>query len=388
MTGRPTVAEVDLVAIRDNAETVRGRLGPGVRLVAVVKADGYGHGAGPVARAALAGGAEALSVALAEEGASLRAQGIDAPILVMGPTLGAQAAIALQAGLETTIYDSVSARLLAEAAEREGVRAPVLLKVDTGMGRIGVAHDGGVLDMALDLVRQPSLHLVGLMTHLASADAADPQSALRQWARFLDVVDALRRAGIEVPFVHGANSAAALRWPGMQGSQVRVGIALYGIAPDPVSVQLKPALSLRSAVAQVKRVGPGFPVGYGETFVSEDEAVLATVPVGYADGYRRAFSNRGRALVGGAWARVAGRVSMDQTVFALPGTASVAVGDPVVLMGAVGAEAVSALDWAGWADTIPYEVLCGIGPRVPRVYRIREEGRPAASVDADFLASL
>lgn len=382
------MAEVDLVAIRDNAHAVRGHLGPGVRLMAVVKANAYGHGAGPVARAALAGGAGALAVALAEEGATLRAEGVDAPILVMGPTLGGQAAIALRADLETTIYDVASAKLLAEAAAREGVRASVHLKVDTGMGRIGVAHDGPVLDLASEIVRQPSLRLVGLMTHLASADSADSGSAERQWSRFLDVVEALRRAGIEVPFVHGANSAAALRWPGMQGSQVRVGIALYGIVPGPAPARLRPALSLTSAVAQVKRVGPGFRVGYGETFATADEAVLVTVPVGYADGYRRAFSNRARALVGGTWAQAAGRVSMDQTVFALPKTASVAVGDPVVLLGAAGGEAVTAEDWAAWADTIPYEILCGIGPRVPRVYRIGEQWRAAASVDAEFLASL
>jgi alanine racemase len=260
--------------------------------------------------------------------------------------------------------------------------------VDTGMGRIGVPHDGPVLQLAAAVLAHPHLRLEGLMTHLASADDLDGSSAERQWSIFLDVVETLRRQGVQVPFVHGANSAATLRWPGMHGDQVRVGLALYGTAPGPGPADLHPALTVRSAVAQVKHVGPGFAVGYGETFRTKAPAVLVTVPIGYADGYRRALSNQGEALIAGLRARVAGRVSMDQTVFVLPDGADVRVGDEVVLLGQGPGGAVTAADWAAWADTIPYEVFCGLSARVPRVYRIGAEIRHQGAIDANFWAGL
>lgn len=386
--GRPTRVEVDLGAIRDNAARMVRLLSPGTRLLAVVKANGYGHGAVPVARAALAGGASALGVAIAEEGVELRAAGITVPILVLGPMLAEQARMAVEAALEVTVYDEASVRLVAEAAESAGRQVLVHLKVDTGMGRLGVPPDGAVRALLSAIEDRHGLRLHGLMTHLASADEPDGRSAEQQWSRFLDVVDAVRQSGAAVPFIHGANSAATLRWPGMHGNQVRVGLALYGVAPGPKPFPLQSALSVASAVAQVKAVGPGFKVGYGETFSTTGPSCLATVPIGYADGYRRAFSNRAEAYIGQHRARVAGRVSMDQTVFVLPADARVAVGDPVMLLGRTDAGILSAETWAGWADTIPYEVFTGLGPRMPRVYRIGSETRSEGGVDANFLARL
>lgn len=386
--GRPTVAEVNLDALAYNVRRVRARLAPRTRLWAVVKADAYGHGALPVARAALHCGADGLAVALAEEGAALRDAGVEAPILVLGATFPDQMDAVASRQLDCMVFDAATARDLGRHARRHNTRVRVHLKVDTGMARLGIPWDGAVVETASAIVAEPGLELYGLATHFASADAADGSDTRVQWERFLEVAERLRRAGMEVAVRHAANSAAAWRWPGMQADAVRVGIALYGVAPVPEADDLRPVLTVTTRVAQVKRVTGGVRVGYGGTFVTPGPLCLATIPIGYADGYRRGLSNRGDALVLGQRARVAGRVSMDQTVLALPAAAAVEPGDPVVLLGSMGTEAVWAEDWAQWLDTIPYEVLTGLSARVPRVYRVGDEIRRAAAVDADFLRSL
>jgi len=383
--GRPTVAEVDLDAVGQHVRIYRERVGRKTAVWAVVKADGYGHGAVPVSRAALGAGAEGLVVALAEEGVALRRAGIAAPILVLGAHWGRQPEWIATYGLEAAVVDLGSAHRLSAAAQATGRPIPVHIKIDTGMGRVGFLWDGPVVDQVSQVLRLPGLVPAGLMTHLAQADDPDPMPTVRQWERFLDVVDGLRRAGMEVPRVHAANSAAGWRFPGMAADLIRLGIALYGLAPGPDGPPLRPAMTVRSAVVQVKRVAAGFSVGYGATYQTPGPTTLATVPMGYADGLRRGLSNRGAVLVGGQRAAIVGRVSMDQIVVAVPDHVPVAPGDPVVLLGSQGEASITADDWARWLGTIHYEVVTGISPRVPRVYRVG--GRLVAGADVEAALS-
>lgn len=371
--GRPTVAVVDLGAIRANVRVVKAAISPGTALWAVVKADAYGHGAVAVARAALQAGADHLAVALPEEGALLRRAGVTARILVMGALLPHQLGAVVADGLESIAFSRDHVRDLAAEVERQGTTAAVHLKLDTGMGRVGIPSRGpadvwAVVALAREIARgAPALRWAGIMTHLAGADDPEPASVERQYDRLLRVVSELSRNGLHAP-VHLSNSAAALRFPGLNADGVRVGLALYGLVPYPGAPALTPAMTLVSAVTMVKRVDAGFAVGYGHTYRTPSPAQIVTVAAGYADGVRRGLSNRGEALVAGRRVPMVGRVSMDQLTLSVPLKVPVAVGDPVVLLGRQGGAAVTAEDWAGWLDTISYEVVCGISGRVPRLY--------------------
>jgi alanine racemase len=387
-TGRPTLLEVNLRAIARNVAAIRGVLSPATRLMAVVKADAYGHGAVPVARAVLKAGADALGVALAEEGAELRQAGVAAPILVLGATTADQAEWVAEYGLEATVWDVETAHHLSRRAQDRRVTVPVHIKIDTGMGRVGMPADGPVVELVERISRLPGIRVEGLMSHLADADHPDPTYTARQYRRFLGVAESLRRAGIEIPTHHLANSAGALRFPGIQMDMVRVGLALYGMDPYPGAMRLEPALTLKTRVVMVKRVPAGFAVGYGHTFVTPEPMVLATIPIGYADGYRRGLSNKGVALLHGRRVAVVGRVSMDQTVLGLPPDLDAAVGDEVVLLGEQGDDRITAEEWATWLGTITYEVATGFSRRVPRRYRVGPRVVPGPLVDEDLLEAL
>ena len=368
MTGpeRATHALVRLAAIRANVQVVRRALAPNTRLWAVVKANAYGHGAVPVARAVLEAGADALAVALPEEGWELRRAGVASRILVLGPILPEQAVSVVGADLEAIVFSAPVIEALARAASEAGRQVRVHLKVDTGMGRVG-ARPEDVPTLAERIAAESALRGVGLMTHLADADHDDPEWTRAQYRQLVRVVEGLRRQGWSPP-VHAANSAGALRFPGLQADGVRVGLALYGVSPWAGAPPLHPALTLQSVVTMVKAVPAGFRVGYGHSYQAPAPLTIATVAAGYADGVRRGLSNRGAAIVAGHRVPIVGRVSMDQLTLGVPLGVPVRVGDPVVLLGRQGALEVSAQDWAAWLDTIPYEVLCGIGARVPRVY--------------------
>lgn len=369
MTGatRRTEAVISLAAVAANVRAVRAALAPGTMLWAVVKANAYGHGAVPVALAALRAGADALAVALPEEGWALRRAGIASRILVLGPILPEQAGGVVSADLEAIAFSPPVIDALGAAAQVAGRRVAVHLKVDTGMGRVGAAPQD-VPALAERLGRWRSIEWAGLMTHLSDADHEDATWTGEQYRQLLRVVERLRQRGWSVP-VHAANSAAALRFPGLQADGVRAGLALYGLEPWPGAPPLSPAMELTSVVTMVKPVPRGFAVGYGHTYRAPAPQQIATVAAGYADGVRRALSNRGAALVGGLRAPIVGRISMDQLTLAVPLAAPVHVGDPVVLLGRQGSEAIRAGDWAEWLGTISYEVVCGISDRVPRVYR-------------------
>jgi alanine racemase len=337
--------------------------------MAVVKANAYGHGDIPVARAALEAGATWLGVALVEEGIRLREGGIDAAILVLTEFPPGSQKEALTAGLTPTLYSEEGVASVAEAAATLGRACPVHVKIDTGMHRVGLAPEA-----APDLCRrvlEAGLDLEGVWTHLAVAEEPDHPSTRVQLDRFRRALGSLAEAGIRPRYRHAANSAAVLGLPQSHLDLVRVGIALYGVLPGPAlegKADLRPAMSLRSRVALVKRVAAGEGVSYGLTYRLERESTVATVPVGYADGYHRAASGRAEVLIGGRRYPVAGTVTMDQITVDC-GDDPIRAGDEVVLFGAQGGERIRAEEVAGWAGTIGYEVVCAVSDRVPREYR-------------------
>jgi alanine racemase len=359
---------VNLAAIERNVLRLRDGLTPGTRLCAVVKADAYGHGAGPVAHAVLAAGAGSLAVATAQEAGELRRAGIGAPILVMGALSADELGEAVAARAELVAWDErFVARVLA-CAQRTPVRLHV--KLDTGMGRFGTRDRRRALSLARAILEaRPVLELAGAMTHFATADG-DQEFVAEQLARFDPFVDELR-AIVPAITAHAANSAATLRTPASHYEMVRCGIALYGCDPmneDPIPLTLEPALSLSSYVAAVKLARAGDSAGYGRRFVAGADTWIATLPIGYADGIPRALSNNCDVLIGSRRYPLVGTVSMDNITVDLGDEPLVELGTQATLIGIDGAQRQTAEDLARRLDTINYEVVCGISRRVPRFY--------------------
>ncbi len=364
--GRPTWAEIDLGALKQNARALKGRIGDGSQLLAVVKANAYGHGAPAVARAALEGGASRLGVACSDEGVELRLAGIEAPILILGYTAPGEAEKAVRHGLTPTVNSLQQAEAVAVASRRLGRSTPVHLKVDTGLNRFGLDR-AGVMDLARAIEHMPSLLLEGAYTHFACADEADKSFTWRQFEEFMAVAQVL-----DVPIRHVANSAAILDLPEMNLDMVRAGIALYGHYPSPVvsrATPLVPVLSLKSRVARIREIAECETVSYGRTWSAPCRCAIALAPCGYADGLPRLLSNRGSMLVGGRRAPIVGRICMDLAMIDVTGIDGVSEGDELVVIGAQGQESIGVDEVAGQAGTISYEILCGVSRRVPRVYR-------------------
>ncbi len=363
---RATRAIVDLSAIAANVAGVRKRVGPSPHVMAVVKADGYGHGAVAVARAALASGADWLGVALPEEGEELRRAGIMGPILVLGLIQPEEACKVVEAGLDQAVASEELVAAVGRAAARVGKVIHVHLKVETGMGRIGVAP-GEAVPLARRVAREKGLALRGVFSHLATADKADKTFAHEQLACFEAALSALRGAGIEVPLRHIANSAAILDLPEATYDMVRPGIMMYGLPPsDEVtkSVPLRPAMTLVTRVAAVKGVPARTSISYGRTFTTKRRSVIATLPLGYADGLSRRLSNRWEVSIRGARVPLVGTICMDMCMADVTDLSEVERGEEAVLFG----EAPSATQMAERLGTINYEVVCAVGKRVPRVY--------------------
>ncbi|MDU4961476.1 MAG: alanine racemase [Sporomusaceae bacterium] len=367
---RPTAAYIDLAAIRHNLRTIREATAPAAKLIAVVKANAYGHGAVPVSKALLAAGADALAVAIPEEGAELRQAGITVPILILGLSLPAEAAFYIQQDLTATVSTRDGLEALAAAARRAGSKASVMIKCDTGMGRIGLLPPD-----AAEFIRQaaqmPDIELRGLMTHMAAADAADKTSARRQLASFRELWQDLAGRQIPLPILTAANSAAIIDLPEAHLAAVRPGIILYGLQPSGQllhHLDLKPAMELKTKIVYIKKAAAGTHVSYGETYTASRDVYLATLPIGYADGYSRHLSNRASVLINGKRRRLAGRVCMDQIIVELGETCDAAVGDEAVLFGRQGSEEISVTELAELAGTINYELVCAVSRRVPRIY--------------------
>ncbi|MEX1177313.1 MAG: alanine racemase [Nitriliruptor sp.] len=366
---RPSRVVVDLDAVRHNVRTLAASA-DGAEVCAVVKADAYGHGAVPVARAALEAGATWLGVALVEEGRQLREAGIDTPILLLSepPTAGIPAL--LDADLSPTVYRPAFLRALEAAAAERDARVAVHVKADTGMGRVGVRPEGWreVLEL---VVASPHLEAAGLMTHLARADEPDVDTTAQQLASFDGFVTLAAELGVYARWVHASNTAATLLHPAAHRTLVRPGIGIYGLSPDldvdAVEHGLRPALSLVSEVSYVKRVPAGTPISYGHRFAAPGDGFVATVPLGYADGVPRRLTGVGEALLGGVRRPIAGTVTMDQ-LLVWCGEDEPAVGDEVVLLGGQGEERIRAEEWAAHLGTITYEVTSQLTSRLPRTY--------------------
>lgn len=366
-----TYIEVDLDAVAHNVRALKQHIGPAVALIAVVKANAYGHGAVEVARAALAHGADRLAVARAHEGVQLREAGIAAPILVMNYTRLAGIDAAVAHNLTLTVTEWPAAQRIAHLAYTFGRPIGVHVKVDTGMGRFGLLPDE-VVPFFDRLRTLPGLEVEGIFSHFSVADGPDKTYTWEQFHTFERVLAALETAGYRAPLRHIANSAATLDLPMMHLDAVRIGIAMYGLRPSDdaePAVPLIPALSLKSHVARVRLLPGGASISYGRTFTTPHEMPVALVPVGYGDGYHRLLSNRGAVLINGQRAPIVGRVCMDQFVVDISAAGPVALDDEVVLIGKQGNAAIPAEEVARWAETINYEVTTSLLPRAPRIYR-------------------
>lgn len=367
---RPVWAEVNLDNIVYNLEQVRKRVSAETLIMAVVKADAYGHGVIPVARRVVEAGADRLAVALPEEGVELREAGFTLPVQVLGEILPPQYPLILDYDLIPTIGKIETARGLNQLAVRKGVLQKVHLKVDTGMGRIGTLPDSAV-EFVLKIAQLSNLELEGLMTHFATADEENKEYTYYQWERFNYVIRKLETEGVSIPIKHAANSATIIDLPQFELDMVRPGIMLYGLRPSPEvdnSLSLKPALSWKARIIYLKEVPAGTAISYGSTYITPRRSRIATIPLGYADGYSRLLSNKGQVLIHGRRAPVRGRVCMDQFMVDVTEIPGVSVGDEVVLIGKQGKEEITATEMADLTGTINYEITCSISKRVPRIY--------------------
>jgi len=367
--GWETHAVVSLDAVARNLGRIRDHVGADVAIMGVVKADAYGHGALPVARTLVEAGADWLGVALPEEGVRLRDRGVQVPILVMGPTSPDQSAVLFDYRLDQMIYHPLHARALAHRGG-SGARTRVHLKIDTGMGRLGITPADAAA-AAKAIVNLPGLEFGGVMTHFAAADAPDKGHAREQLRQFLEAIREIEAAGVPIPLRHAANSAAILDLPETHLDMVRPGIALYGYPPSLSAVRhglWEPALTFKTRVAQIKNVPKGSTVSYGCTYETPRDTLVATLPVGYADGYNRLLSNRGEVLVRGQRVPVIGQVCMDMIMVDVTAVSGLQEGEEVVLLGCQGGETLLADTWAAHLGTIAYEVLCNISKRVPRTH--------------------
>lgn len=367
---RPTRVEIDLDALRFNLRQVRQQTGPNCEILAVVKADAYGHGARGVAPALAGAGADQFGVALVGEGLDLRRYGIRQPIVVLGGVFPGEEAAILEHQLQPALYDLDMARRLDAAARAAGTCIPCHLKIDTGMGRLGFRPER--LDEVLAVLQSlPGVEVRGVISHLALADEPERPFTTTQIERFQVVVARIRAAGFAPRYLHLANSAAIYSRELAGCNLVRPGISLYGgLTGNPFEqvVSQRPVMRFLSQVAQLKEVPAGEGISYTHRFFTNRPSVLAAVPVGYADGYNRLLTNRGEVLIHGRRAPVAGTVCMDWILVDVTDIPGVTVGDRVTLLGSDGSECISALEWADKIGTITYEVFCNISKRVPRVF--------------------
>ena len=364
-----TWAEINLNNLADNFRGIKQRIGPGVKTLVAVKANAYGHGAVLVSRRLLAEGADMLGVAAVSEVAELREAGIQAPVLLLGCTLPEAIGPALDLGARLTVCDIECARRVAEAARARKEPTAVHVKVDTGMGRIGVRWSEA-REFVQAVAAMEGLVVEGIFTHFATADEADKYFTYHQIARFQEIIESLARAGIAIPLRHAANSSAVMDCPESYLTMVRPGLILYGLHPGggvSQSIPIKPVLCLKTRIMFVKEIEPGETVSYNRRFTARRRSRVVTLPIGYADGLSRDLSNRGQGIGGVRRAPIIGTICMDQTVIDVSEVAPPRVGDEVVVYGRQGGEHIPVEEVAGLLRTIPYVITCAVGRRVPRI---------------------
>ncbi len=368
---RPTWAEISLDALRHNYEAFRRSLPPSMKLMAVVKANAYGHGAAEIAREVSECGADWLGVAFLDEAIALRRAGIALPILVMGYTPAEGIDLALAHDISLTVYDYKLLGAMHRAGMR-GCRVKVHIKVDTGMGRLGLHQEQAAIDFIGKALELPGLSVEGVFTHYATADEADPSYTYEQHRRFQRVIDYFRGKQVSFPCVHAGNSATGIQFPELSYNMLRLGISLYGLYPsdqvDRSKIELTPVMSFKTKVVLAKFLPPGSAVSYGATYRTSGEEQIATLPVGYADGFTRMLTGKAEVLIRGQKVPVVGRICMDQTTINVSALHQVQIGEEVVIFGTQGESSIPADDLARALGTINYEITCMIAKRVPRVY--------------------
>lgn len=367
---RASWAEIDLGAITTNIAAIKQMLKPETMLMTIVKADAYGHGMIRVAQACVAAGADYLGVATLEEALALRSANMQIPILVLGYISADYAAMAVNNNIDVTVFNLESARIYSRAANPDNP-AGLHIKMDTGMARIGLPADEAAVDIVKEINLLPNLNIKGIFTHFAEADKANKEFTHQQIKSFNSFIDRLEDVGIYIPIKHMANSAAIMDLPETQGDMVRAGIITYGLYPsDQVSKEklpLLPAMRLKTRISHLKNLPSNRSVSYGRTYFTKQETLVATVPIGYADGYSRFFSNRAWASLHGQQIPLIGTVCMDQCMFDVSGVEGVKPGDEIILFGRP-ADGITADDLADLIGTINYEIVCSIAARIPRVY--------------------
>lgn len=366
-------AEINLDRIAHNMREIRRVTKKEAEILGVVKADAYGHGVMEVSRTILRNGADRLAVSMLDEAIQLRKNGIDVPILVLGYTDPRRAREIISYGITQTVFSHDLANALSEAAVKMGKSAFIHIKIDTGMGRIGFAPGYAAVKDVVKISKLPKIIIEGLFTHFASADETDRSYTDMQFERYMSIISELQRIGIYIPIKHVANSAATIEFPDMHLDMVRPGIAIYGYYPsdevDKSKIDLKPAMTLKANVTHVKTVDPCSCISYGRIFKTGRESRIATIPIGYADGYSRLLTGKANVLINGEAAHVVGKICMDQCMVDVTDlSCDVRPGDEVVLFGKQGDSEITVEDVASRIGTVNYEIVCIVGKRIPRAY--------------------
>jgi alanine racemase len=368
-----TWAEINLDNIAHNVKEIQRLVGKRTEIMAVVKADAYGHGVLETVSTLIENGTSRLAVSMLDEAIQLRKIGIDVPILVLSHTNPKRADELIKYQITQTIYSHDMAKILSDEALRQGVKAKVHIKIDTGMTRVGFPPGYSAVKAVMEIQKLPGIIIEGIFSHFATADEKDSSYTMHQIELFESIISELNRIGILIPIRHISNSAAILQYPEFSMELVRPGIILYGIYPSEevrkVDADFKPAMTLKTNIAMIKWVEAGTAISYGRKFTTRRKSLIATIPVGYADGYSRLLTGKGRVLVNGQFAPVVGSICMDQCMIDVTEIdGDVKTGDEVVLLGKQGNREITAQELAGYIGTIPYEIICIIGKRVPRVY--------------------
>ena len=370
MSSLSTWAEIDLGALVHNFKEIRKKVGPDVGVMAIVKAQGYGHGMVQVSRPLEKEGVNYFGVTSPSEAFSLRKEGIKSSILILGPTMLGEIEKIIKKDITQTICTKEMALVLQGECKKLKKRFKVHIEVDTGMGRTGVPHQRA-LKLIKEIIKIPELVVEGIFTHFSTADEKDKRFSKEQIKRFKGVLEKLEGEEIDIPLRHAANSAGILNFSESYFNMVRPGLAFYGIYPSEYvssSLDLHPVMSLKSKVIYLKRVKKGATISYGKTYVTNKNTTIAILPIGYEDGYNRLLSNKGEVIIRGKRVRIAGRVCMDQTILDVGEVPDAKVGDEVVLIGEQEGKRVSVEEIAKKVDTVPHEVVCRIAERVPRIY--------------------
>jgi len=363
---RPTWAEINLSNLTYNLNQIKKMLAPKTKVMVTIKADAYGHGLIPVAKRLVSDGADFFGVASIDEGIKLRNAGITLPILILGLILKKDIEPVFRYKLTTTVCDEELALVLNNKARSYGKRVNVHVKVDTGMGRIGVLHQDAA-ELVKKIYKLKFINIEGIFTHFAFADM-NKEFTLRQIGLFNRLIQRLNKEGINIPLVHAANSMGVIDYKISHFNMVRPGLVIYGLYPiEKLKVKLRPVLSLKTKVIFIKSVPQGFGISYGHDYITKRETRIATLPIGYGDGYPRNLSNKASVLIGGKRFNICGKICMDQIMIDV-GDSPVKIGDEVVLIGSQGKNKITTEDLARLSSTIPYEIVCGLGSRIPRIY--------------------